>query len=132
MNKKIILSGVLLFALSMLTMSFSSSAQIWEKLGSRSVSYKADWDEIMVTGREGRFRAIKLEVAKSDVDFDHVVVVYRNGQREKLQIRNKIPAGGQTRAINLSGKRRIINRVIFYYRTPLYEGRRARVTLYGI
>ena len=132
MNKSLFQSSILLLVIGLTTMSFTSSLGFWEKLGSRIVSYKTDFDEIYVTAREGSFKAIKLEVSKAAVDFDRVVVVYRNGQRERLHIRNIIPAGGQTRVLDLAGRNRIINRVIFYYRTPAHQGIRAKVKLYGL
>jgi len=116
--------------LVLLTLSFSVPAD-WIKLGSRSVSFKTDWDEIFVTGHKGTFNSIKLSVEKSAVHFDRVIVFYRNQTKEAIQIRNNIPAGGETRSINLSGSDRVIRKVVFYYQTQIDESKKAKVTLYG-
>ncbi len=111
--------------------SFTSDQPGWEKLGSRNVTYKADFDEILVTAREGRFDKLKLKVEKADVHFDRVVVHYRKGKPEKLIMRNNIPAGGETRVMDLKGNNRIIRKVVFFYKTHPKEDKRARVILFG-
>ena len=121
--------------ISLILIFFVASAftiQSWKKLGSRIVGFKSDWDEIMVTGQSGTFNAIKLEVAKSDVHFDRVLVVYRNKSNESLKIKKNIQAGSSTRAINLKGSNRIIRKVIFYYQTKPDSDKKAKVTLYGM
>ena len=108
-----------------------TQGDLWTKLGSRRVSHSADHDEILVTGRAGTFNAIKLEVEKADVTIGRVIVVFRSGGTEEVQVRNRISAGGETRAIDIRGRNRIIRKVIFYYTTQPGEDKKAKVTLYG-
>ncbi len=114
--------------------AFASSAFTWSpwiKLGSRTVSYAADWDEIYVTGRMGTFNAIGIEVRKSDVHLTRVVVHYRNGTKEVVPVHKRIAAGSMTKPLNLKGVNRVINRVTFHYTTPLSEYKKSKVVLYG-
>lgn len=125
--------ALILSAVSVLTMSTVAHAQpgSWDKLGSRKVTFKQDYDEIMITAREGTFRALKLMVEDGPIEVDHIIVHYRKGRPEELNVRENIPAGGETRVLDLRGTNRVIRRVVFYYKTTNPAGRRATVTLYG-
>ena len=133
-NKCFSLNPTTLFLTAIFFLSscaFTSSLPAWVKLGTKTVSFGADWDELVVTGRQGTFNAIKLKVERSDVHFDRVIVHYRNRTREVLPIRKRIAAGGETRVINLKGANRIIRKIDFHYTTPLRDGKKARVIVFG-
>jgi hypothetical protein len=104
----------------------------WVLLGTRAVNDRADHDVIVVTGARGEFRGVKLTVQRHPVDFHRVVVFYGNGTKQELELRNTIPAGGETRIIDLTGNERIINRVEFWYDAKTIRGRRAVVRLFGL
>ncbi len=89
----------------------------WEKLGQRAVNYGLDRDEIAVTARDGRFTAIKLMIKKSPINLHRVVIHFGNGTKQEVNVRNKIPAGGETRVIDIQGGRRVISKVVFRYDT---------------
>lgn len=123
-----IVSLIIFFTLS----SFSTDFARWEFLGKRTVGFSVDRDEIPVTIKEGVFKKIKFEVKKAPVHFRKVVVHYGNGGTEEIELRDRIPAGGQTRAIDLNGNNRVIKKVVFYYNTvPNFRGK-ATVRLFGM
>lgn len=103
----------------------------WEKLGERKVNYSADRDEIFVTAREGRFTALKIMVKKGGINMHKLVVHFGDGSSEELELRNEIPAGGESRVIDLPGKRRVIHHVVFWYDTKNFADRKAVVELWG-
>ena len=103
----------------------------WEKLGTRQVNFKADRDEITVTGREGAFTSLKIKVKNAPINITKMIVHFRNGQKQDIAIRQNIPAGGESRVIDLKGKKRIIKKVVFYYDTKNRARRRATVELFG-
>ena len=103
----------------------------WVLLGQRTVTDRADHDVIAVSGARGDFRSIKLTVQRASVDFHRVVVHYGNGTKQDIELRHTIPAGGETRAIDLSGGDRVIKRVEFWYDANTFRGRRAVVRLFG-
>jgi hypothetical protein len=107
------------------------SAQTWTMLGSRKVNGYADHDEIMVTNSRGDFKAIKLFVENEGIDFDRLAVHYGNGQVDKVDIKNFIPAGGETRVIDLAGGERVIKKVVFYYKSNPNTSKKGKVVLYG-
>lgn len=105
--------------------------QGWEKLGQRKVNYGLDKDEILVTAREGRFTAVKIMVKKSPINLHKAVIHFRNGSKQEINVRANIPAGGETRAVDIRGGKRIIQKVVFWYDTKGIQDKRAVVELWG-
>lgn len=103
----------------------------WMLLGNAHVDGKNDHDKIKCSDT-GTFRAIQLRVSGSAVQFDHVIVRYGNGESQEIALRNQIPAGGQSREIDLPGARRAIDRVEFWYAKANWGAARPTVTLFGI
>ena len=87
----------------------------WELLGSRTVTDRGDHDTIVVTVAKGTFRAIKFEVRGHAVDFQRVVVHFRNGDDQRVELRHTIPAGGSSREIDIDGTDRVIRSIDFWY-----------------
>jgi hypothetical protein len=115
---------------------FNSAAEIntpprWEKLGERRVNFGVDHDEIMVTAAEGRFSALKIMVKKGGINMHKMVVHFGDGSSEEIDLRNDIPAGGESRVIDLPGKKRVIRKVVFWYDTKNFADRKAEVELWG-
>jgi hypothetical protein len=133
MRIRSILPTVLLLALTLGCASGGGPSRLagWVHLGDREVTDRADHDRIMVTGARGDFRRIKLTVERASVDFHRVVVHYRGGGDQPVQMRNRVPAGGETRAIDLRGGERVIQSVEFWYDANTIRGRTALVRLYG-
>src|SRR5262245_12356498 len=104
----------------------------WVLLGQTTVDGQRDRDTIAIGRSEGRFRSIQLRVAGAPVEFQRVVVRFANGTSEEVEVRDYIPAGGQTRAIDLRGDERVISSVEFLYSKARWRhGARPRVALYG-
>lgn len=109
----------------------SAPAQAWEYLGSRTVGFAVDRDAISARG-EGAFRRIRLCVEGNAIEMFDLDVVFGNGGRQDVQVRDIIRPGTCTRAIDLRGRARNIRRVVMVYRSiPNFRGQ-AVVNLYGI
>lgn len=137
MTRKCFMAGALLLALT--TMTGVLSAQRgnrggrWELLGEANVDGAADHDFIRVGRGDGMFRAVQMRVRNSAIEFDHVVIRYGNGQSEPIEVRDVIRAGGQTRAIDLPGERRVVQGVELWYKRGNWNARRRpKVLLYGM
>ena len=127
--KNIILTT--LFAAAIAAMSFSAAQKPWEKLGERKVDYALDRDEVIVTAAEGRFTALKNKVKKGGINMHKLVVVYGNGERDELELRNDFAPGSESRVIDLEGNKRAIKKVIFHYDTHNIAHKKAVVELWG-
>ena len=87
----------------------------WRLLGTKKVAFLTEKDVILVGAKRGIFKKIKLTVRKSGVRFHDLKIHFVNGSIMDVQIRKVIPAGGETRVIDLPGHNRYIEKVIFWY-----------------
>ncbi|MDX2003271.1 MAG: DUF2541 family protein [Chitinophagales bacterium] len=121
------------FALLLTACFTTATAQAgkWELIGSKLVNYRLDIDEIPVTVAKGTYTKIKIFVKGGAVNFKDIKIFYRNGQVQDVAIRSVIPAGGESRVIDLIGNERIITRIQLVYDTRNMAPRKARVIILG-
>jgi len=129
MNGRRIVITVIALGSTLACASSGGAQGDWVFLGQREVTDRADHDQIGVTAAED-FESIRLEVRRAPVQFHRVVVHYRNGTSQEVDLRTVIPAGGQSRVIDLTGDERFIRSVEFWYDAQS-GGRRAIVRLLG-
>lgn len=103
----------------------------WQYLGQSNVDGARDHDSIRVNSRQA-FRAIQLRVQGGEIEFQRVVVHFENGADLEVEIRDRIRAGGQTRAIDLPGDNRRIGKVEVWYGKGNWGRRRPNLRLYGL
>jgi hypothetical protein len=130
------LNKIYLGIAALLTIVFLSSFVLtsqnkWEKLGERKVNLGLDHDKIVVGGGDGLFTKLKIRVRNSGINLHKVVVHFGNGEKQELEIREDIPKGGESRVIDLTGNKRIITSVDFWYDTKGLINDKALVVLLG-
>ena len=123
--------SVMLIAVCLFSLAFTPTHQTWVRLGERKVNHAVDRDEIKVTIKEGVFKKLKLKVHHRKVTFRDMKVYYANGDVQDIALRREIPAGGETRVIDLDGNNRVITKVVFWYNTKRIRGKKAEVVLWG-
>ncbi len=126
-NRQLISTLVLVMCFSTLF----AKAPKWKLLGARKVKFKTERDVIIVGADEGTFKKVKLTVKKSGIHFKDMKIHFSNDDIIDVKIRRVIPAGGETRIIDLPGKNRRIKKVVFWYESKKKNGKRATVRLYG-
>ncbi|MGE4247643.1 MAG: hypothetical protein AB7E66_16740 [Parvibaculaceae bacterium] len=104
----------------------------WQPLGCQRVGFLESKDTIRVGRREGAFRAIKLAVADSPLRLNRMRVVFGNGPAQTFDVKSVIPAGAETRAIDLDGTRRVIERIDLEYLPSISLKRGAQVCVLAI
>lgn len=87
----------------------------WQNLGCKGVGFLDANDVIRVGRREGAFSAIKLQVSDAKLRLNRIRVVFGDGTAQSFDVRSVIPAGAETRPIDLDGRRRVIERVDLDY-----------------
>jgi len=112
--------------------AYGGQGPAWVPLGERTVTDRLDHDVIPVTIARGDFTHIKITVQRHGVDFHRVVVHFANGGDQEVEMRQTIPAGGETRAIDLRAGERVIRSVEFWYDARTVGRRRAVVRLFGL
>ena len=103
----------------------------WVKLGKRIVSKGADHDVLIVTQSKGKFRKLQFKITRSPVHINSIIVVFADGSRQNIAIKKNFKRGTSTRVIDLKGKRRIINKIIFNYHTKFLARGKARIHVFG-
>ena len=97
----------------------------------RAVRTAADHDTISAIG-QGSFRAIKFKVEGRAVEFRDVKVHFASGGTEDVEIRRVIPAGGESRVINIRGRDRVIKTIELWYDAQSLGGKTATVKVLGL
>ncbi len=78
------------------------------------------------------FRKVKFKVIDAGLNMDHMLVTYDNGVPDNIPIRENIPQGGESRAIDLRGVgKRSIRKIEFWYDTKGFLKGKADVTVFG-
>ena len=103
----------------------------WVLLGERTVRDVADHDTIPVTVARGDFRRLKFTVRYHAIRMIRMAVHYGNGMPDKKETRWLIPAGGESRIMDLHGGERVIRRIDFWYDTKSLSGQRALIRVYA-
>ncbi|MBE9609541.1 hypothetical protein [Chitinilyticum piscinae] len=126
----------LIACLTLLSLSLASVAEArndnhgrWDNLGSKSVRLIGDRDSIHVN--RGPYTKLRFSVHERAVEFQRVFVEFSNGDRIEVPVRDRIHAGGQTRAIDLPGHARHIKKIVFWYKTAPGSLERAKVSVWG-
>jgi hypothetical protein len=127
------LSAVMFAMLLVAGLSNAAQAQRgrWVLLGERHIDGHVDSDKIDVGKDNGTFHAIQFRVQGGDVRFEKIQVKYLNGDREDIDIRADVRAGGRSRLIDLPGNRRVIESVSMWYSKGEWRTR-PQVRVYGI
>jgi len=108
-----------------------AAIQEWVFLGERTVGDNVDHDTIIVTAARGDFHRLKFTVRDQAIKMLHMVVTYGNGNSDKIETRYLIPAGGESRPIDLRGDNRVIKKVEFWYETKSLGKNKARIRVYA-
>lgn len=99
----------------------------WEQLGCQRVGFLENKDVIRVGRREGAFRALKLQVDDAPLRLMRMRVVFGDRDSQVFDIRSAIPAGAETRPLDLDGRRRVIERIDLEYLPSITLKRGAKV-----
>ena len=116
---------------SSFTVQSNSYLKNWKHLGNQRVNFGLDKDVIRVTASRGVFTKLKLNITNGSLNMHRMLVVYKNGSRQEIKIKQYFNRGSSSRVIDLKGNKRVVNRVIFWYDSKNRSRRKAVVHLYG-
>jgi hypothetical protein len=115
-----------LIALAALAAMAGPAAADWVMVGQREVTDRAETDTIVLGGHR-QYERIRLCVYRNPVHFIDLDIRYRNGGHQDASVASRINPGNCTRAIDLNGDDRDIERIIVRYEET--SRRRARATV---
>jgi hypothetical protein len=105
----------------------------WRLIGQTHADHGNDHDAIIVKGPFDNFRKIKFKVTDAPLNMQHMVVTYDNGAPDRIDVRQNIPKGGESRVIDLRGiGKRSVRRIDFWYDTKGLLNGKADVTVFGM
>ena len=135
-RRRTLQTGVLLF-LFLLIVGAAAEAQRgrrvragegrWTLLGTKKVTDRVETDVIRVNARRTDFTKLKIRAQDKGVEFRRVVVHFRNGKKQEIELRRVIPAGGESRVIDLVGGDRRIEKIVMTYDAQSLGGRQALI-----
>ena len=102
----------------------------WELLGSKSVGFLIDRDEIEVA-TQGYFTALKFKVTRSALNLHKMIVHFADDSTQEVELQYDLSAGQESNVIDLPGNKRKITKVIFWYDTKDDKESKALVELWG-
>jgi len=130
--KKLLYSKItlLLGIVVWLTLSFTLPGD-WSVIGERSVKFTSDKDVIKVHGND-LYSKLKIKVVDAPLHISDFDVIFENGERFDVSIKENIRQGGESRIIDLPGAERRIDRIEFRYKTiGRLRGGTANVIVFG-
>ena len=111
----------------------AGAAGTWKLIGQTHADHGADHDTIIVQGPFDNYRRIKFKVTDAPLNMQRMVVTYDNGAPDKIDIRQNIAQGGESRVIDLKGVgKRSLRRIDFWYDTKGFLKGKADVTVFGM
>jgi hypothetical protein len=110
----------------------SGSAGEWRLIGQVHAAHTADHDSISIRGPYDNFRRIKFKVSDAPLNMQRMVVIYDNGEPDRIDVRHYIRQGGESRVIDLRGGSRSLRRIDFWYETSEMGRGTADVTVFGM
>lgn len=108
----------------------ATPALAWDRIGTRTVSDRAERDIINVAGAK-RYDRIKICVYKHPVAFHDLDINYANGGRQDVAVRARINPGQCTRNIDLNGDDRNITTIVLKYEETSRRRARAKVRVFA-
>jgi hypothetical protein len=109
----------------------------WQELGRVTVKDTINHDDIVLVG-QAEYRSLKFKVQDAPVNILNMNVIYQNGKVDQFNLKYQIPAGGESRVIDLktdnlkTGVRKIRRVTIWYQTDSLAHTNTAKVILWGM
>lgn len=104
----------------------------WHKIGSTTVDFQKEQDEISVIGAD-KFAALKLKVSDASVEINDVTIFYEDKTTQRAEIRRPMMAGDESRVIKVDGGEKDIEKISFIYKTVANSrNEKATVELWGM
>jgi hypothetical protein len=109
----------------------------WQELGSVNVNFTVNHDDIVLVG-QAEYRSLKFKVQDAPVNILNMNVIYQNGKVDQFNLKYQVPAGGESRVIDLkadnlkTGVRKIRRVTIWYQTDSTAQQNAAKITLLGM
>jgi hypothetical protein len=104
----------------------------WHKIGSRTIDFKNDKDEITVMGAD-KFSSIKFRVNDAPLNLQSVEVYYETGDKQDIAVNSPIGPTMESKSYDLNGGERNLKKIVFDYNTlPNIKDEKAEIEVWGL
>jgi len=109
----------------------------WQELGAVNVNLTVNHDDIVLVG-QAEYRSLKFKVQAAPVNILNMNVIYENGKVDQFNLKYQVPAGGESRVIDLkadnlkTGVKKIRRVTIWYQTDSTAQQNVAKITLWGM
>jgi hypothetical protein len=125
----LLLSTVVLIEARDFLPGHAQAAENWEKIGEQKINIQADTDEVTLSGGHPLL-AFKVKSRKGGINLHRCTIVFRDGSKKTVELRNDIPPGGESRTIPLMGQQSEVVKIIFWFDTKQY-GQPVELEIWG-
>lgn len=109
-------SLVLLVGLCLVLAAATVGAEGWQQLGQTVVNYRTNPEVITVVGNPGAFAKLSLRVRETSLEIVSVKVYVADGQTFDVTLNKYLGPGKETKAIEIPGGPKAIQKVEFTYK----------------
>lgn len=102
----------------------------WIELGNQEIGHRRDRDVIDIGKRGGAFQKVMLVVEDGDAEIHDIVITFGDGEKWSPPVRHYFRENDRTRAIDLPGRKRFIQRIEFVA-SNVGRGEKANIKVYG-
>ncbi len=103
----------------------------WRQLGETTASFLTDHDTVIPQPPYENFHRIKFKIGDAPLTLVRVVALYDDGEPDRVDMRERIEARGESQAIELqSAGKRNLRKIEFWYEAGEARGG-VRVTVFG-
>lgn len=121
-------SPILLSAKTVQVDNTIGRAENWTLLGSRTVDYLIDRDEISVDA--GVFSELKFNIKNAPLSMHKCTLHFVDGSTEDIEFPDNVQSSTE-RPIDMKGSNKKLDKVIFWYDTKIKSESKALVELWG-
>lgn len=122
------------FVLAFLIAGYSAMAQnklTWDKIGTETVDYTIDHDVISLNKSQQTYTALKIKVIDGTLNIHKATVHFANGDKQDVELPEVLGKDNDGELIDLTGNKRIIEKVTFWYDTENKNNEKAMVEVWA-
>ena len=103
----------------------------WEKLAETKINREQNRHEMFISAENRPFTAVKIRSVQGGLNLHRCIFRYKSGETLTVEMRNDLPAGTDSRTIQLPGKKDVVVSVECFYDTKNYGDQKASIELWG-
>ena len=132
MSKRIVIASFIVVIFAASATVASAQGRGWRNLGTKEVTDRLEEDNFNIGAIRGQFTRLRFRVGRNPVRIERMVITYTSGERDEIQVAERIGAYRYSRIIDVEGQDRYIRNVRFWWSAASLGRRRSTtVTLFG-